>query len=74
MEELIVFGRLVPGEYGERISCGRTAAEAWIGFGRSHDVSEDAVARHVTDDVRKALTAAGRYLGFGPLPPISALG
>ncbi|MEU0521449.1 DUF4259 domain-containing protein [Streptosporangium sp. NPDC006007] len=74
LRELIVFGGLVPGEYGERISRGRTTAEAWIDFGRSHDVSEDAVARHVTDDVRKALTAVGRYLGLGPLPPLPALG
>jgi hypothetical protein len=73
LQELIVFGHLVPGEYTERVSRGRTTAEAWLDFGRSHDLSEDAAGQRVTDDLQKALAAVGRYLHLGPPPPISSL-
>ncbi|GAA4972792.1 hypothetical protein HD597_007043 [Nonomuraea thailandensis] len=73
LQELLVFGELVPGACSERISRGRTTAEAWIGFGHSPEVSEASAAQQVADDVRTALIAAGRYLGLAPVPPLPAL-
>jgi hypothetical protein len=73
LQELIVFGELVPGAYTERVSRGRITAEAWIGFGHSHEVSEESVTQQVTDDIHKALAAAGRYLRLDPVPPLPVL-
>ncbi|WP_440097949.1 DUF4259 domain-containing protein [Streptosporangium sp. H16] len=70
LQELTVFGQLTPGAYTERISRGRTTAEAWIGFGHSHEGFGESVPRQVFDDVHKALAAAGRYLGLDPVPPL----
>ncbi|GAA4513843.1 DUF4259 domain-containing protein [Nonomuraea ferruginea] len=73
LQELLVFGELVPGAYSERISRGRTTAEVWIGFGHSPEVSRDSAIQQVADDVRTALSAAGRYLGLAPVPSLPAL-
>ncbi|GII04201.1 DUF4259 domain-containing protein [Planobispora takensis] len=73
LQELLVFGELVPGTYDERISRGRTTAEVWIGFGHSPEVSEASAARQVTDDLRTALAAAGGYLGLASVPPLPVL-
>lgn len=73
LQELTVFGQLTPGAYAERISRGRTTAEAWIDFGHSHEGFEAPVTRQVSDDLRRALEATGRHLGLDPVPPLPAL-
>ncbi|MBG0825952.1 DUF4259 domain-containing protein [Planomonospora sp. ID91781] len=72
LQELLVFGELVPGARSERISRGRTTAEALIGFGHAPAADEASAVRQVCDDIHKALAAAGRYLGLGPTPPLPA--
>ncbi|MER5643573.1 DUF4259 domain-containing protein [Streptosporangium sp. NPDC002524] len=73
LQELTVFGQLTLGAYAERISRGRTTAEAWIDFGHSYEGPEEPVTQQVFDDVRKALAAAGRYLGLDLVPRLPAL-
>ncbi|MEW9529618.1 DUF4259 domain-containing protein [Microbispora sp. NPDC049125] len=78
LRELTVFGRLVPGARAERISRGRTTAEAWIDFGHPPEAAGDtaggsvhaSAARQAREDLHGALAAAGRRLGLGPVPPL----
>ncbi|MBG0831547.1 DUF4259 domain-containing protein [Planomonospora sp. ID67723] len=72
LQELLIFGELVPGACSERISRGRTTAEVWIGFGHSPEACGDSVVQQVADDVRTALNAAGRYLGLAAVPSLPA--
>ncbi|MEU8199642.1 DUF4259 domain-containing protein [Streptosporangium sp. NPDC049046] len=73
LQELTVFGHLTPGAYTERISRGRTTAEAWIDFGHSHEDFGESVTQQVFGDVRKALAAVSRYLRLDPVPPLPTL-
>ncbi|MEV4531028.1 DUF4259 domain-containing protein [Streptosporangium sp. NPDC049304] len=73
LQKLTVFGELTPGAYTERISRGRTTAEAWIDFGHSHEDFGESVTQQVSGDVRKALTAVSRYLRLDPVPPLPTL-
>lgn len=73
LQKLTVFGELTPGAYTERISRGRTTAEAWIGFGHSHEGFGESVTQQVFDDVHQALAAAGRHLGLDLVPSLPTL-
>ncbi|MER6830157.1 DUF4259 domain-containing protein [Streptosporangium sp. NPDC000563] len=73
LQKLTVFGELKPGAYTERISRGRTTAEAWIGFGHPHEGFGESVTQQVFDDAHQALAAVSRYLRLDPVPRLPTL-
>jgi len=73
LQVLRVSGHLARGTYRQRISRGRTSAEAWSEYGHTHDAAPaHATDQLASDDLRTALAAVQEHLRLQSHPVIPA--